>query len=120
MSFTEAEAAEIAAECVSIIDWQTEHFIQRKDTDTFDAVELVDAVTPKSPATLRMIEAMKFLRPARALRGLAPSGAPQRIVLMPTTCRSIAQNLSALGFKEAAAAIIDALDRGDSAAAHKH
>jgi len=113
---TEQEAAEIAAECIAAIDWGTEHFIEAMTTDDLGALEIIEAMRPKRPATLQLIEAMKHGAPYCGMKSFVPPGFAPRIVLMPTTCRSIALNLREWGFASDANSIWEALDRSDRAA----
>jgi hypothetical protein len=115
MDWTETEAAEIATECIAAIEWQTNHVLSIEG-DKVATADMIAAVTPKRPATLRIIEAMKQGQAHRAMKELRPPGAADfRIVLFPTTCRSIAGNLADWGFRHEAQQITDALDRGNRA-----
>ena len=58
MDLAETEATEIAAECIAAIEWQT-NFARNPNKDGIPAGDIFAAVTPKRPATLRVIEALK-------------------------------------------------------------
>jgi hypothetical protein len=116
INLTETEAAEIAAECVAAIDWQTDHFILQMDTETITTADMIEAITPKRPATLRVLGVMCHGAAYQAMKGIVPAGESPRIVLMPTACKSIAANLASWGFQNEADQIISALERSDRAA----
>jgi hypothetical protein len=113
MDITEAVAAAVAAECIAAIEWQAS-FVRNPNSDDIPAGDMIAAVTPKHPATLRIIEAMKRGATHRAMKEFLPPGAPKfGIVLLPTTCRSIAGNLAEWGFRHEAEQIMATLDQSD-------
>jgi hypothetical protein len=116
--FTKSEAAEIAAECVAALDWQTVHLIAAMDTDAVTLDDFMSATTPKHPATVRLIEAMKEQSPVfSAMTAIVSRPAESiEVRLMATTCNSIAHNLADWGFHREAEMILAALMRHDQAA----
>jgi hypothetical protein len=115
MEISKAEAAEIAAECVASIEYQTNNIALTARSDAMSTADMAAAVTPKKPATLRLIEWMKRDAPFRSMKEVLPQGMAPRVALVSTTCRSIAENLSAQGHDAEAQLIWKALDRGNAA-----
>jgi hypothetical protein len=117
MELTKTEAAEVAAECIRSIEWQVNNVVANAKSDDIETADMIAAVTPKHPATIRIIEAMKGNGPThRAMKELLPAETPPRIVLLPTTCKSIALNLAEWGFRHQAEQIMATLDQGNLAA----
>jgi hypothetical protein len=56
MEISKAEAAEIAAECVASIEYQTNNIALTARSDAMSTADMAAAVMPKKPATLRLIE----------------------------------------------------------------
>ena len=113
MYLTDTEAAQVAAECVAAIDWQTKNINLSMDSDAIEAADMIAAILPKRPATLRVIEWMKNGLKYQAMKAVAPPDAAIRMTLMPTTCRAIALNLADWGFHHEAKQILAALNRSD-------
>ena len=117
MDLTEDDADEIAAECVAALDYQLKQIIANPNAADIATADMIAAVTPRQPATLRIIEAMKREEGRRTMKELlTPKGERWGIVLMPSTCISIAQNLEECGFREQAEQIGVAIDRANVAA----
>jgi hypothetical protein len=117
MDLTEDEADEIAAECVAALDYQLNQIIANPNSANIEAADMIAAVTPRKPATLRIIEAMKRGEGHEAMKeSRAPGGERWGTVLMPSTCISIAQTLEDWGFREQAEQIGVAIDRANVAA----
>jgi hypothetical protein len=116
MDLTLAEAAEIAAECIAALEWQA-NFARNPSREGIPAGDMIAAVTPRRPATLRVIEAMKRSADPRAMKELMPLAGPDiDVVLLPSVCRSIVRNLAEWGFRHEAQQIMAALDQSDLAA----
>jgi hypothetical protein len=116
MDLTETEAAEIAMECIAAIEWQA-NFARNPNRDGIPAGDMIVAVTPKCPATLRVIETMKHATDPRTMKELMPLAGPATgVVLLPSVCRSIARNLAEWGFQHEAEQIMATLDQNDLAA----
>jgi hypothetical protein len=113
MYLTDTEAAQVAAECVSAIDWQTNNIILNMDSDAIEAADMIAAITPRRPATLRLIEWMKNGLKYQAMKAVAAPGAAIGVTLMADTCRAIALNLADWGFHHEAKQILAALNRSD-------
>ena len=116
---TEAEAADVAAECIRAIEWQTDNIIANPRSDDIETADMIAAVTPRHPATIRIIDAMKQGSAShRAMKELLPPGTASSfgVVLLSTTCQSIARNLARWGFQHHADQIMAALNRSDLAA----
>jgi hypothetical protein len=116
MYLTDTEAAQVAAECVAAIDWQTKNITLNVDSDAIEAADMIAAITPMRPATLRLIEWMKNGLKYQAMKAVAPPGAAIGVTLMADTCRAIALNLADWGFHHEAEQILAALNRSDLAA----
>ena len=114
MEVSQEEANEIAAEVVAAIDWQTSNIIASMDSENVNSEDAIDAMTPKHPATVRLITAMESER--YKMKGLVPPDAPFRIVLMATTAGSIAKILVKQGHVVEAQSIVAALERHDQTA----
>ena len=78
---------------------------------------MIAAVTPRRPATLRVIEALKSGADPREMKDLMPLAGPVTgVVLLPSVCGSIARSLAEWGFRHDAEQIMAALDQNDLAA----
>ena len=116
MDLAETEATEVAAECIAAIEWQT-NFARNPNSEGIPAGDIIAAVTPRRPATLRVIEAMKRGVNHGAAKEFMPSAGPDiGVVLVPTTGRSIAHNLAEWGFQHEAEQIVATVDQSDLAA----
>ena len=115
MALTDAEAADIMTECIGSIDWQSE-FIANPDKDAVDPLAFIDAITPKRPATIRLIEQMIAGQHPLIVLTAATDMTP-RVILLATTVRSVIQILADRGFGGEARQIVSALERNDAIAA---
>jgi hypothetical protein len=117
MNMTDEEASEIAAECVAALDYQMNQIIANPNSADIGIADMIAAITPRRPATARMIEAIKREGAPREMKELRPPNSSQwRIVLLPATCIVIAQTLEDWGFHEQAEQIGVAIDRSNIAA----
>jgi hypothetical protein len=121
MDLTEDEADEIAAECVAALDYQLNQILNQiignPNTADMATADMIAAISPRKPATIRIIEAMKLEGHPREMKELrSPNRQQWGIVLLPVTCISIAQTLEDWGFREQAEQIGVAIDRANIAA----
>jgi hypothetical protein len=115
MKLTDAEATEVAAECVAALEWQVTEVIANPNSGDIEMADLIAALTPRGAATRRVIEAMKQGDGYQAMKeAVTPDGA--KIVLTSTTCMSIAGSLAMWGFPRQADEITAAIERADVAA----
>jgi len=116
---TDDEAREIADECVASIEVQIDLMIVNPEKGDARWGEVLNALTPKKPATLRIIEHIKSH--GGELKTIHSMANPtvQCPALLATTCRSIIQALGEQGFDDCWNSIEDALERSDQAAKQK-
>lgn len=115
MRLTDAEAADITTECIEAIEWQIA-FILNPDKDSVEPSTFINAIKPKQPATLRLIEQLSPRDHPMKVIVESATGSTMGIVLLATTVNSIARILTDQGFGGEARQIEDALRRSDSAA----
>ena len=109
IALTDAESAEIAAECIDALEWQLT-YTANPNKDDIPTDEMIGAVSPKRPATVKLLDNMKTGAGVLKVIGV-PEGA--RVILMPTTIRSIAEALADRGFWHQRRVIYAALDRAN-------
>jgi hypothetical protein len=115
MKLTDAEAAEVAAECVAALEWQVTEVIANPKSEDIEIDDLIAALTPRCAAIRRVIEAMKQGDGYQAMKEVVtPAGA--KIVLTSTTCMSIAGSLAMWGFPQRSDEITAAIERAEVAA----
>ena len=110
---TDAEASEIAAECVAAVDAQIDLVIANRNRDAVTADSLIDAIAAQRPATLRVLEWLKS--DGRELKAVAMESGSSAIVLMATTIQSIADVLRDQGYDDEVRQMMDALGHSDAA-----
>ena len=111
---TDAAASEIAAECVASIDAQIEMVIANLDRDDISGSEFMAAITPRQPATLRVLEWLAAAR--REMKMVETKPGEGEIVLLATTIQAIADVLRDQGYNDEVRQMMDALERSDAAA----
>ena len=115
MKLTDAEAAEVVAECIAALEWQVTEVIANPNSNDIEIADLIAALTPRCAPMQRVIEAMKHGDGYQAMREIVtPAGA--KIVLTSTTCMSIAGSLAMWGFPQQADEITAAIERAEVAA----
>ena len=119
LQLTDDEAREIADECVASIEVQIDMIIVNPEKGDARKGEVLNALIPKKPATLRIIEYIKSRN--GEFNAIASMHTPtvSRISIQATTCRSIMQVLGEQGFHDCIQSIKDVLERSDQAAKQK-
>ena len=84
------------------------------DRDAVTGDDLLAAITPHQPATLRVLDWLKSA--GRELMMTENKSGIRRVVLLPTTIHPIADVLRDQGFDDEVRRIMDALERSDAAA----